>query len=438
MKLRYIDIGNILGLDKWNSTGNDEVFMDNWYWWKRYGDFSPGVGNLPHMGEVIAFYRAKRYKSQTEFAIASGYSKRSVEEWESSVFTHDHERRIFLAKLLKISPALLGLDWRLVVFDNNKGEYQDPISHMVDLIEEDAYYAYEDILVMGHEYIHNGGPIDVAYRVDRRLQKLAEITRHARATDQDAWKSLLCRYYQLSTRIKQQCLMDEAAAAKHAALAVELAIDLQDAELIASAFVNSACTNDQQGKLAEARKDIASAMECVEKVRNGPLKGNIYLESANINTEFAVNDKTLQNQCRAWQDKAATMLYKGLLVPDESFVRFNLSAVHHEKAKSLLFWQKTGDDRKVVRNKLAIAIETLSPDLHVWKAYYYMTEARLNLADHDLEGSAQSGKEALKVARAMHNKIEEENVKELYYQLNKQVPNNPYICNLGVELGIFD
>jgi transcriptional regulator with XRE-family HTH domain len=147
MKLRYIDIGNILGLDKWNSTGNDEVFMDNWYWWKRYGDFSPGVGNLPHMGEVIAFYRAKRYKSQTEFAIASGYSKRSVEEWESSVFTHDHERRIFLAKLLKISPALLGLDWRLVVFDNNKGEYRDPLSHMVDLIEEDAYYAYEDISI---------------------------------------------------------------------------------------------------------------------------------------------------------------------------------------------------------------------------------------------------------------------------------------------------
>jgi len=66
-----------------------------------------------------------------------------------------------------------------------------------------------------------------------------------------------------------------------------------------------------------------------------------------------------------------------------------------------------------------------------------MTEAHLNLADHDLEGSAQSGKEALKVARAMHSKLEEENVRSLYYELNGQAPNNPYVCNLGVELGIF-
>jgi hypothetical protein len=73
----------------------------------------------------------------------------------------------------------------------------------------------------------------------------------------------------------------------------------------------------------------------------------------------------------------------------------------------------------------------------VWKAYYYMTEAHLNLADHDLEASAQSGKEALKVAKVMHNKLEEENVRSLYYELNKQAPNNPYVCNLGVEMGIF-
>jgi hypothetical protein len=353
------------------------------------------------------------------------------------VFTHDHDRRIFLARMLKIPPALLGLDWRLVVYDNNQGDYKDPISEMVDLIEQDAYYAYEDILVMGHEYIHNGGPIDIAYRVDRRLRKLIEITRHARAADEEAWKSLLCRYYQLSTRIKQQCLMDDAAASKHAKLAIELAIELQDPELIASAFVNSACTHTQQGKLENAQKDIAAAMGYVDRVRNGPLKGNIYLEAANINTPFAINDGTLQNQCRTWQNKAANMLYKGMIEPDESFFRFNLSAVHHEKAKSLLHWQKTREDRRAVRSKLTAAIESLSPDLNVWKAYYYMTEARLYLADHDLEGSAQSAKEALKVAKTLHSKMEEENVKAHYYALNERAPNNPYIRNLGLELGIF-
>ena len=411
--------------------------MSGFYCWSRYGNFSPGMGILPHMGEVIAHYRPKRYETQKDFATAAGVIVRTVQEWETAIMTYDQDRRIFLSKALRIPPALLGLDWRLVVFGNNEGGYKDPISDMVELIEEDAYYAYEDILVMGHEYIHNGGPIDIAYRVDRRLRKLVEIVKNARATDQDAWKTLVCRYYQLSTRIKQQCFLDDKRASEHAQFAIDLAIELQDVELTASAFVNSACTNTQQRKLEEARKDIAAAMGYVDRVRNGPLKGNIYLEAANINTPFALNDRKLQDQCRTWQSKAANMLYKGLVEPDESFFRFNLSAVQHEKAKSLLSWQKTRDDRKAVRSKLAAAIESLTPDLNVWNAYYYMTEARLNLADHDIEGSAQSGKAAFKVAKVMHSKIEEENVKNLYNELNEKAPDNPYVRNLGLELGIF-
>ena len=407
------------------------------YWWCRYGHFAPGEGILPHMGEVISYYRKKRYRTQTEFAIASGSSVRAIQEWETAIMTHDPERRIFLAKILRIPPALLGLDWRLVVFDTNKGEYKDSLQRMIEIIEEDSYYTYEDILVIGHEYIHNGGSIDIAYRVDRRLRKLVEITKHARASDEDAWKTLLCRYYQLSTRIKQQCLMDNVTASMHARLAVELAIDLQDSELIASAFVHSANTNEQQGKLEEARKDISAAMGCIERVRNGPLKGNIYLEAAEINAPFALSDEKLQNQCKTWQDKAANLLYKDSLELDQTFFHFNLSAVHHEKAKTLLLWQKNRSDRQLVRGKVTAALETLTPDLNVWKAYYYMTQAHLELADHDIEASAQLGKEALKTARVMHSRMEEENVRSLYYTLHEVAPNNPYVCNLGVELDIF-
>jgi hypothetical protein len=131
------------------------------------------------------------------------------------------------------------------------------------------------------------------------------------------------------------------------------------------------------------------------------------------------------------------MLYKGIAEPDESFFRFNLSAIHHEKAKSLLCWQHNREDRKLVRSKLVTALETLHPDLTVWKAYYFMTEARLNLAEHDLEASAQAGKAALNIARAMHSKMEEENVRHLYHELNEKDSRNPYVRNLGVELGIF-
>ncbi|QBD81179.1 hypothetical protein EPA93_36480 [Ktedonosporobacter rubrisoli] len=410
--------------------------MEEWYWWLRYGNFPPGRGNLPHMGKVIAFHRQKRYRTQAEFAIALGVDKRSVEEWEAAVFMHDQERRIMLVRMLKIAPALLGLDWRLVVYENNQGEHKDSLPRMVELIEEDAYYAYEDILVIGHHYIHNGGSSDIAPRIDRRLRKLVEITGQARATDQEAWKALLCRYYQLSTRIKQQCLLDAITASRHAQLAVELAEELQDAELIASAYVNSACTSTQQGQLDIARQAIAMAMTQMDKIRNAPLKGNIYLEAANINTPFALQDSKLQTQCKNWQTQALNLLYRGI-EPDDNFFHFNLSAVHHERARSLLCWQKTRTDRSAAHDKLKLALETLTPDLNVWKAYYYMTEARLYLADHDIEGSAQAGKAALAVARAMHSKMEERNAAKLYTDLYKLAPDNPYVHNLGLQLGLF-
>jgi len=411
--------------------------MSAMYWWSRYGNFAPGLHNLPHMGEVIAHYRKKLYRTQEDFRIAAGVTLRIVQEWETNIMTVDMGRRIFLARMLKIPPALLGLDWHQIASHTSSDEYADPISQMIELIEEDAFYAYEDILIMGHEYIHNGGTIDIAYRVERRSQKLVKIAQKARQTDREAWLSLLCRYYQLSTRIKQQCLKDETAATDHAQQALALARELEDAELIASSLVHCACTNSQQGKSAQAREDIAAALAYIDKLKNSPLKGNIYLESANINAPFAISDSRLQSQCRAWQDKATTMLYNGLVEPDETFFRFNLSAVHHEKARTLLLWQKTSEDRKTVQDKLITAIESLPPQLAIWKGYYFMTEAQLYLADHDLEGSAQSAKAALKMARDMHSRQVEAEVRTHYKRLDEKNPRNPHVRNLGLELGIY-
>ncbi len=71
-----------------------------------YESFSPGLHNLPHMGEVIAHYRKKRYRTQESFAIAAGVIVRTVQEWETNIMTADMGRRIFLAKMLKIPPCL--------------------------------------------------------------------------------------------------------------------------------------------------------------------------------------------------------------------------------------------------------------------------------------------------------------------------------------------
>jgi transcriptional regulator with XRE-family HTH domain len=390
------------------------------------------------MGEVIADHRKKRgYRTQEAFAIATGVDKRTIQEWETNTMTTDMGRRIFLAKLLSIPPALLGLEWHQIVSETGGEAHQNPLLSMAELLEEDAFYAYEDILVMGHEYIHNGGSVDVALRVARRLRKLEKVVLHAREPEKEAWLSLLCRYYQLSSRLRQQCLKDDVTASRHACLAVRLARDLEDQELLAAALVHSACTSTQQGNYKQARQDIAAALTSIDRLKNSPLKGNIYLEAANINTPFATTDRALQQQCRLWQEKAANLLYKGQAESDDTFFRFNLSAVHHEKAKSLLRWQNSLAERRAAQSKLTTAHETLPPELAVWRAYYHITEARLYLADNDLEAAAQTAKAALKVARGLHSRLVESEVEAFYAQLTTLGPTNPYVQNLGVEIGVF-
>jgi len=391
------------------------------------------------MGEVIATYRKKLYRKQEDFATAAGVTARAVQEWETNSMTADMGRRILLAKMLKIPPALLGLDWHQV-FYNNQEEYTDPLPTLLESLEEDAFYAYEDILVMGHEYIHNGGPIDTVLRVDRRLQKLTKIVKNVRPTDKEAWLALLCRYYQLSTRIRQQCLKDENIALLHAKKALEIAKELQDTELIAASLVHSAITHNQQGASEKAREEITSAITYAEKLGNAPLKGNIYLEWANIHAQFAIEDQQLQKQCKTWQDKAATMLYKEAGKTekmDETFFRFNISAVHHERARTSLTWCKTKNDCRVVQEKLIMAIEVLPLKLPVWKGYYAMTEAKAYLAENDLESSAHAAKLALHVAQEMHSAMVEKEVSRFFWELKAKSANHPQVCNLGMRLGLY-
>lgn len=370
----------------------------------------------------------------------------TVQEWETAIMINDTGRRIFLAKMLKIPVALLGLDWHQVS-DDPHGE--NPFSSLRSLFEEDAFYVYEDILIMGNEYIYNGGPLSIPYRVDRRLRKLETLVKHVRSDEKDAWLTLLCRFYQLSTQIKQQVALEASIASEHAQKAIALATELNDAELLATAHARAAGTYHRQYEISadtntfeNAQAQIAEARKYLRKLPNSPLKGNIYLRSAQIAAHIALHDPQLQTQCLKWQESAATILYKGNVEQDQSYFRFNLAAVNHEKAKLLLqFGIQDGKikagDANAVRNKLKAALSVLPPDLAMWQVYFLETEARLYLAEHDIEGCVHTAKSALALARAMHSKTEEENVRNLYVNLVQSGIKSPYIDNLGIELGIF-
>jgi DNA-binding XRE family transcriptional regulator len=111
------------------------------------GNYSSGLYGLPHMGEVIADYRCRKgWKSQEAFAIVCGVDRQTVAYWERKEYLADMDRRIFIAKMLKVPPALLGLTWLSMADQDKTAIYAQTFHQMARLSDESIFTLYEDIL----------------------------------------------------------------------------------------------------------------------------------------------------------------------------------------------------------------------------------------------------------------------------------------------------
>jgi hypothetical protein len=201
------------------------------HWWSRYGSYRPGSWGLPHMGDVLKDYSFRRgFSSQDAFAQATGVSKRMVEYWENTMYLTEMERRIFLAKLLRIPPALLGLTVYSVMDDIYAIEnYTESLKRMIELAEDDSYYVYEDLLVLGWECLRKGGIPQVAERINRRLKKLQGIVQTCPAEEREAWLVLLFQYYRLSSAFSRHSVVSNGV--QSIGTAISIAEELDDGRI---------------------------------------------------------------------------------------------------------------------------------------------------------------------------------------------------------------
>jgi DNA topoisomerase VI subunit B len=171
-----------------------------------------------------------------------------------------------------------------------------------------------------------------------------------------------------------------------------------------------------------------------------PLRGSLYLREAEALTPFAATDETLAKQIRHSQDRVVTLLYRGRMEPDRSFLKLNLAGVHHERAKTLLQLHGFHPDRKHLlrdaQHEMQMAWDAFAPDIATWRKYFFLTEARLYQAERDVEASVKLALDALQAAREVQSKRQEDQVRSLYHELVQMDERNPSVHNLGVQLGI--
>jgi transcriptional regulator with XRE-family HTH domain len=430
-------------------------------------------------GELLRRYR-KAYKyncSQAEIAERFGYSKETISSWEQGRRFPAHHEVTRLAQLMGLEPqevqdAIQVGHVRLLL--NSASEktvltYDDLSAANRPLfleseqesdamnkqrrelllwlsaagallvlphndvwgtlsLEKGTFALYEDLLALGWEATWRGGIEQFAPRLNRQLANLAAFADISPSPEQERWLRLLCRYYQLATRFAQR-QMKTTQALHDAQSSVEVAIQLEDVELLATAYFWRARLHLEQKHRTLAKEDVDAALVYAERIRT-PLKGNIYLVAAEVYAADTQGNQQVKTQCDRWHEQVANLVYKGGIEDDGSFVKLNVTTTHHERAKTLIQLRRF----KEARNELDTAWKTLSPDLVVWRINLALTEARLYCAEKDTERSTQSAMEALNIAKALHAQDKVAQVHSLYLQLKEHAANNPYLCNLGMQL----
>ncbi len=367
------------------------------------------------------------------------------------------KRRIFLCKTLSIPPAFLGLTWRSVIEDNQAAtsRYLNDFEHMAQCLQDNAYGLYEDILTLAHHGPNRYSPV-ATYKFFQHQHELEELVKQAPESEKESWIDLLCRYYQHAAFITLHHKQDDQALSYiNRAVDIASSLELEDAELVGTALYKRSRIHLIHSHYDVAQQDIHAALEKAKRAR-GPLKGNVYLLAAEIHALLAGSQEKTKTQCRQWQNQAANLLYNNKVQADETFLWFDLYCVHHERAKTLARFSlfHTNDDELVEllkdpHMKANDNLKDAQDALEIAKTHmaardtgkydramdYALTQARVYLVGKEFEESAKEVKSALQLAGAAHSQKGIEQVRTLYNILNKLVPQNPHVLNLGIELG---
>jgi tetratricopeptide (TPR) repeat protein len=304
------------------------------------------------------------------------------------------------------------------------------ITGIIKHIDAQRMLAYEDILTMSWELYYVGNLQSVTRNIGQWLHVLSLTVKDARGLSRDQVLAMLCRYYQLSCTAARD-RMNTTQALHDSKKAIDIALQLENAELIASAYYRRTRVFLQQEHYEKAIQDMEFALRYVDLIRD-PLKTTLYRAAAEACAPLAKDDRPLQKKCLTYLDSAARIVRKGNLEADGSFVKPDIASVQIERAAALTQFHRFKD----AHNALMIAHEHIPPDNIRRKKDLLLAEAENYLFEVELDGSCESIIEALKLSRATSSRSNEKWMLSLYQQLHQRDTNHPLVCRLGLELGV--
>ncbi len=401
------------------------------YWWSAYGNFAPGVDNLPAVSDVIRYYRKLRGISDEELAASLGWTVRYVKMLESRRNIKMPEllpRRILLAKVLQIPPMLLGLSSITLIGDDTVHGVSTILGED-QIIDTRALAFYEGMLGLAWDFYYSSSVQRAAKQVQACFDLLNHDAQGATGTQLDQYDALKCRFYQLFSLVSRD-QMDIEQALEDSSQAVAIAERLENAELIASSLLRRARIYLRQESYDLAYLDTQKALPYADLSRD-PLRGKVYQIAGEALGRVAGNNKALQEKSLFYFNEAGKIARKGDLTPDGSFVKTDLTSIYIERAEALTLFGRFQD----AHNALTIARKNLKPGLMRWEVNLLIEEAKTYYAQKEYDNCCSSLLSALKIVREANLQSKEDRIIGLYQQVKQKSPTSPEVLDLGKMLG---
>lgn len=400
-----------------------------YHWWSAYGRFNPGENGFPHIGQVIRHYRKMRGMDIKSFAQELKISTRRAYELEETVIMPKSiKRRQALATLLGIPVALLNIPEHIQVQPLSL----HPAKTMSNIIvHPDAMQAYEGVLDLAWGAYYTSNSQRSAQTVDYWRRYLLTAINDSQGISQDQLIALYCRFSQLGGVIARDRLAIDGALAL-ANKAVEAALQLNNADLIASALFRRAKIHVGQMQYQRATKDAEAALRYAGRSRD-PLKCYVSVFLAEVYSLSAPQDRQLQNKSLELLDDAERMVRSaGVLENDGSYVKVDLPGLFIIKGDVYRRQGKISD----AQDALEIVGDHLPPQMTRWRGNLRISEAQLALVARDIDGSCQFAMEALGIAVATQSDGNKRKIERLYKGLTRVAPKHVLVKDLGDRLSL--
>jgi transcriptional regulator with XRE-family HTH domain len=266
--------------------------LEQYHGWKeKYGHlFDEDEDGLPVSGQVIMYFRERRHLTTEELAKVLLLTKRTVERMEhENLFLDSITRRRAIAAALRIPPMLLG-----ITTFRGMPMLQVSQSPTVQTTAKTATTSIETLkeALLGYRTLHQTHTAQSKLaEIEQSIQDQRKIIVSVSGDERTKRLYILWTYYLFVIGVARD-ERNYPAVFRYANKAVDLARELKNTELMATAYTERATAYYERGRpsdLEAAKKDFETSLKYASQSR-GPIRGFI-LGNAAVTFAHAAQDQ---------------------------------------------------------------------------------------------------------------------------------------------------